>query len=65
MTETEWRKSTDDPGYREKVVQCGGCTIVILRPIMDQEEQAKREQRTKIEIERSLRSYLLRKEVHK
>lgn len=62
MATAEWRESATDPGYREKLIQCGNCTVVILRPILGREEQAKREQNAKIEIERGLRGYLLRKE---
>lgn len=62
MVTAEWRESTTDPGYREKVIQCGNCTVVVLRPILDQEERSKREQKAKTEIERGLRGYLLRKE---
>jgi hypothetical protein len=65
MVTAEWRESTTDPGYREKVIPCGNCTVVVLRPILDQEEQTKREQKAKTEIERGLRDYLLRKEVHR
>lgn len=63
--ETEWTVSKENPGYREKTVQQGNCNITILRPILDQEEQAKRERNAKTEIERGLRDYLLRKEVHR
>ncbi len=63
--ETDWTDSKENPGYREKVVRQGNCNIIILRPILAQEEQAKREQKAKAEIERGLRDYLLRKEVHR
>jgi hypothetical protein len=63
--ETDWTASKENPGYREKVVRQGNCNIIILRPLLIQEEQAKREQKAKAEIERGLRDYLLRKEVHR
>lgn len=62
MTTSEWRESATDPGYREKLIRCGNCSVVILRPILAREEQAKREQMAKAEIERGLKGYLLRKE---
>jgi hypothetical protein len=60
-----WTVSKENPGYREKVVRQGNCNIIILRPLLIQEEQTKREQKAKAEIERGLRDYLLRKEVHR
>jgi hypothetical protein len=61
-TPTEWVTPPDHPGYRVKVIQRGPCTIEILRPILDAEEQKKREAHLKAVAERTLRSYYNRKE---
>ena len=58
--ETEWTVSKENPGYREKIVRQGNCSIVILRPILTKEEQAKRERKVADELARGLRDYLLR-----
>ena len=65
VTKTEWTVSKENPGYRERIVRQGNCNIIILRPILTHEEQIKRERKAKTEIERGLRDYLLRKEVHR
>ena len=62
ITPTEWEPAPDHPGYRKKVIQCDGCTIEILRPILDEKEQAKRELHVKNAAERVLRDYYKRKE---
>ena len=56
-----WTISTDCPGYREKTIQKGAATIIIRRPILDQEEQAKREKQTAIALEAAMRSYIYRR----
>ena len=58
----EWVDSPDHPGYREKVIKKGACTIRILRPILDEKEQAKREAHVKAVAERVLMDYYKRKE---
>lgn len=60
--QTEWTVSQENPGFREKTIQHGNCTIKVLRPILDPAEREKREHRASLEIERGLRGYLLRKE---
>ena len=62
MTTTEWVASPDHPGYRMKVIQHGSCTIQILRPELDEKEQAKREAHLKSVAERTLANYYKRKE---
>ena len=57
-----WAESPDHPGYREKVIKKGACTIRILRPILDEKEQAKREAHVKAVAERVLSDYYIRKE---
>ena len=56
-----WTVSTENPGYREKVIRQGNCSIVILRPILTQEEQTKRERKAESDIEHGLRDYLLKR----
>lgn len=56
-----WTNSTSCPGYREKTVQCGAATIIIRRPILNTEEQAKREKQTTTALEAAMRSYLYRR----
>lgn len=43
---SEW-KTGIHPGYRTKVVRVGNCTVEINRPLLDAEEQAKREEQVK------------------
>lgn len=61
-TPNEWAISPDHPGYRVKVIKHGDCTIEILRPELDEKEQAKREAHLKAVAERVLRDYYKRKE---
>ena len=61
-TQNKWAESPEHPGYREKVIQRGQCTIRILRPILDEKEQAKREAHVKAVAERVLSDYYKRKE---
>jgi hypothetical protein len=56
-----WTISTDCPGYREKTIQRGVATIIIRRPILDKEEQAKREKQTVIALESAMRNYIYRR----
>lgn len=58
---SDWTTSTSCPGYREKTVQSGAATIIIRRPILNQEEQAKREKQTATALEAAMRSYLYRR----
>ena len=57
----EWVQSERCPGYREKTVQCGAATVIIRRPILDEEEKAKREKQTTIALEAAMRSYIYRR----
>ena len=43
MTDSEWRTDVH-PGYRTKVIKVGNHTVEINRPILDEKEQARREQ---------------------
>ncbi len=55
-----WTPAPDRPGYRCKTVQHGAATIVIYRPILDEEQQAKANKRTSAELESALRGYCRR-----
>ena len=61
-TQNNWAESPEHPGYREKIIQKGECTIHILRPILYEKEQAKREAHVKAVAERVLSDYYKRKE---
>ena len=58
----EWAESPEHPGYRVKTIQKGSCTIHILRPELDEKQQAKREAHVKAVAERVLTDYYNRKE---
>ena len=58
---SDWTPSTSCPGYREKTVQSGAATVIIRRPILDKEEQAKREKQANIALEAAMRSYIYRR----
>ena len=58
----DWKASETKPGYRTKTIQYGSCTIVINRPILESEEQKRREQLVRKGVERALRDHLIRKE---
>lgn len=59
----EWIVSETKPGYRTKTLQYGSCTIIINRPILEPEEQKKREQQVCRGVELGLRDYYKRKEI--
>ena len=58
---SDWTPSIRCPGYREKTIQRGAATIIILRPELDQLEQAKREKQTAASLEAAMRSYIYRR----
>lgn len=60
--QNNWAESTEHPGYYEKIIQKGAHTIHILRPILDEKEQAKREAHVTAVAERVLSDYYIRKE---
>lgn len=53
-----WTISQDPPGYRSKIVKREGYTIEVLRPILTEEESAKRQQQAKIMLEQALKNYI-------
>lgn len=61
-TTNQWVESPENPGYRVKTIQHGACTLHILRPILDEKEQAKRAAHVKAVAERVLSDYYIRKE---
>lgn len=44
MPTDDWVTGVKD-GYQTKIVQVGNCTVRIHRPILDDQERAKREER--------------------
>lgn len=62
VTPTEWAISPEHPGYRVKIIERGNCTIQILRPELEENEQTKREAHVKAVAERTLRDYYKGKE---
>lgn len=55
-----WTPAPDRPGYRRKIIQRGYATIIIDRPILDDEAAAKAEKRTRTELEQALRNHCRR-----
>ncbi len=55
-----WTQAPDRPGYRRKIIQRGPATIIIDRPILDEQQQAKANKRTSAELESALRGYCKR-----
>ena len=58
---SDWTPSVDNPGYMERAIQKGAATIVILRPVIDKEEAARREGKTRTALEGVMREYLHRR----
>lgn len=56
-----WTPAPDRPGYRCKTIQHGPATIHIYRPILDETQMAKAQQKATQELESALRSYCRRK----
>lgn len=56
----EWTPSVD-PAYLEKKIQKGAATIVILRPVVDDEEKIRRESKTRTTLEGVMRDYFHRR----
>ena len=44
--ESEWRTDIK-PGYRTKILKIDGSTVTLHRPILDEKEQARRENQVK------------------
>lgn len=58
----EWTTSTEHPGYRCKTITRGNFTVTVLKPNLDQVEQAKRERHLKTAAESVLKNIIKRKE---
>ena len=58
----EWVESPEHPGYRVKTIKRDGYTLQILRPILNEKEEAKRERHLKAVAESVLTDYFNRKE---
>ena len=58
----EWTESSEHPGYRIKVIKKNGCTIQILRPLLNDAEKSKRETQLITVAERVLSNIYTRKE---
>lgn len=50
------------PGYRTTTIQRGNCTIIVHRPVLTQEETAKRERQVLDAMESTMRAYAFREE---
>lgn len=59
----EWVPSIKRPGYMVKTIQSGNATIRIHRPILTEEEAAKRDKEILDELERLNRIYGRRRKV--
>ena len=44
---SEWIKSAKHPGYIEKTIKRGNCTIVLYRPTLTESEKHRREEAVK------------------
>lgn len=64
-TKTKWVTAPEHPGYRVKTLTVGECTIQVLRPILEEREQKKREAQVTTVAERVMRDYYKRKEKRK
>jgi hypothetical protein len=58
---SNWTPAPDRPGYRCKTIQRGPATIIIYRPILDDAEAAKAQQKTRTALEGAMREYIRRK----
>ena len=55
-----WTPAPDRPGYRCKIIQHGPATIKIYRPILDEAEAAKAQQKARAGLECAMREYYTR-----
>ena len=56
-----WTPAPDRPGYRCKTIQHGPATITIYRPIFNEVEEAKAQEKTRRALEGVMRDYCKRK----
>lgn len=57
----DWTPSVEHPGYIEKTIQKGTATVVILRPVLSEDERTRRESTTRTALEGVMRDYLHRR----
>lgn len=57
---SNWTPAPDRPGYRCKIVQHGPATIIIYRPILDETQAARAQEKTRTELERAMREHYSR-----
>ena len=57
-----WIISQTRPGYIEKSIQHGPATIVIFRPILNPEEQTRKENQTRTALSGVMRDYFQRRQ---
>lgn len=57
---SNWTPAPDRPGYRCKKVQHGPATITIYRPILDEAQAAKAQERARADLENVLRDHYSR-----
>lgn len=53
-----WIPAPNRPGYRRKIIQRGAAKIIIDRPILDEAEAAKAQQRTRAALECAMRELI-------
>lgn len=58
---SNWTPAPDRPGYRCKTTRHGPATIIIYRPILDENQAAKAKNQTRTELESALREHYGRK----
>lgn len=52
MTDSEWRLDIN-PGFKTKIIRVGNSTVEIIRPLLDEKEEARR----KNQVEDALRQF--------
>ena len=57
---SDWTPAPDRPGYRCKTVKRENFTAIIYRPILDEAQQAKANEKARRELENTLRQYYTR-----
>ena len=50
----EWSTGIKE-GYRTKVVQIGNCTVTVHRPLLDADEQKRREEQVRLALQGLIR----------
>ena len=59
---SQWAEAPEHPGYTEKIVKKGNCTIHILRPNLTEKERVQREAKIKTLAEAAVREYYRKEE---